>query len=367
MNVPFGDLRRHYLENKPAIDKAIAGVLESGWFILGKQGELFEEEFAQYCGCKYAVGVASGTEALYIALSACGIGHNDEVITVSTTAFPTAAAVSMTGATPVFIDIDSETYLMNPHLVEQAITPRTKAIIPVHLYGQTADMDGILSIAKMHNLIVIEDACQAHGALYKGKKAGAMGITGCFSFYPSKNLGAFGDGGLVTTNNTDLYEKMKLLRNYGQKDRYNSVLVGINSRLDEIQAAVLRVKLPKLDQWNIRRNEIAELYKNLIISNEVKHPTVKDSNYHIFHLYVIRVDKEVRDKLREHLQTKGIGTQIHYPIPIHLQEAYSFLSYKEGDLPVTEQAAKEIISLPMFPELTDEEIRKISEAINSFF
>ena len=362
--IPFGDLKRNYFENRKEIDAAIKEVFESGWFVLGKQVELFEKEFAEYCNCKFAVGVGSGTEAIHLALLSYGIGIEDEVITVPNTAIPTISAISISNAKPVFVDIDAETYTIDTRKIEKVISKKTKAIIPVHLYGQTADMEPIIEISKKYNIPIIEDACQAHGALYKEGKAGSIGDAGCFSFYPSKNLGAYGDGGIITTNNEEIYEKLILLRNYGQKNRYEHTYKGINSRLDELQAAILRVKLKKLEQWNQRRRYIANLYKNLIKSEKFIHPLESEFNYHVYHLYIIRFKN--RDSLRKYLDSKGIKTQIHYPIPCHLQESYYELGYVEGDFPVTENISKEILSLPIYPELKDDEVDYISDMIMNF-
>ena len=314
-------------------------MLNSSWFILGKNVAAFEKEFAAYLGAKYAIGVSSGTEAIHLTLRACGIQSGDEVITVANTAVPTVCGITSAGVKPVFVDIDPETYNMDPGQIENIISPRTKAILPVHLYGQSADMDPILQIAKKHNLKVIEDACQAHGAEYKGKKAGTLGDAGCFSFYPSKNLGAYGDGGMVVTNNKDIADKLYLLRNYGQKDRYHHYLKGFNSRLDEIQAAVLRVKLKYLDGWNDKRRKLTRLY-NSLLRDIVDTPIEKDFAKHIYHLYVIRTKN--RDPLQKYLKEKEIGTNIHYPIPIHEQEAYKDLGYKKREFPITENYAQEI-------------------------
>jgi len=361
-SIPTVDLKRQYYSIKEEIDNAIKNVLESGYFILGENVKLFEDEFSRYCNAKYGIGVASGTDALQLALRACGISRGDEVITVSNTAFPTAIAISYTGAKPVFVDVD-ETYTMDASRVEEKINEKTKAILPVHLYGQPADMDPILEIAKKHDLYVIEDACQAHGAEYKGRKVGSIGDIGCFSFYPTKNLGAYGDGGFITTNNEELAERLKLLRNYGQIERYNHAIKGYNSRLDEIQAAILRVKLKRLDKWNELRRRNAKLYSELI-GEKVIVPFERENSTHVYHLYVIRTKQ--RDELRKWLKSRGILTDVHYPTPIHLQKAYADLGLGEGSLPVTEKYANEILSLPMFPELTEEEISHIADAINEF-
>lgn len=363
--IPFNDLIGQYQQIKSEIDKAIKPVLNSGWFILGKEVHYFEKEFAGYIGTKYAVGVASGTEAIALALMACGIGDGDEVITVPNTAVPTVSAISMANARPIFIDIDKKTYLIDPEKIQKSITKRTKAVIPVHLYGQTAKMDIINEIAKANNLWVIEDACQAHGSEYKNKKAGAWGDLGCFSFYPTKNLSCYGDGGLVTTNNKILYKKLLMLRNYGQQDRYRHIIIGINSRLDEMQAAVLRIKLKYLDKWNAKRRIVAKRYYQFINSKFVITPFEDSNGRHIYHLFVIRAKK--RNLLQKALHEKGIETLIHYPIPVHLQRAYQWIGYKKDDFPYAENCAKEILSLPIYPGLSESEINYISETINDFY
>ncbi|NOZ20341.1 MAG: DegT/DnrJ/EryC1/StrS family aminotransferase [Planctomycetes bacterium] len=362
--IPILELKRQYLSIKEEIDAAVAEVFESGWFVLGKNVEAFEQEFAQYCGTEFAVGVGSGVEAIHLALLACGIGPGDEVITVAHTAVPTALGISFAGATPVFVDILPDTYVMDVDQVEAKITDRTKAILPVHLYGLTVDMDPLLELATDHGIKVIEDAAQAHGATYKGQRAGAIGDAGCFSFYPSKNLGAFGEGGLVTTNDETVADQVRMLRNYGQEDRYHHKLKGYNSRLDELQAATLRVKLRRLAEWNARRREIAVTYNKGLSDSGVITPVEPLGREHVYHLYVVR--SRARDALREHLKEQDVGTQIHYPIPVHLQEAYSDLGLGEGALPETERAAADILSLPIYPELTDDEVRQVIEAVKSF-
>lgn len=362
--IPCVDLKRQYQSIHAEVEGAIAQVFSDSWFILGKQGESFEKEFAKYLGAGYAIGVGSGTEALHLALVAAGVTHGDEVITVPNSAAFTASAISFANAIPVFVDIDKEFFTMDPAGVEKAITPKTKAIVPVHLYGHPVDMDPILAIAKKHNLKVIEDACQAHGATYKGKKVGTLGDAGCFSFYPSKNLGCYGDGGLISTNNEKMAGILKLLRNGGQEKRYYHLIKGFNSRLDEIQAAVLRVKLKRLDQWNHKRLSISRVYDEKITNPLIVKPRAAAFGTTVHHLYVIRTPE--RDKLQEHLVANGIQTLIHYPIPIHCQEAYRDLSLREGSLPVAESYAKQILSLPMFPELTSEETDAIINAVNTY-
>ncbi len=353
MNVPLLDLRRQYNSIKEELDQAVFSVLSHTRFIMGPDVKAFEEKAAEYCGSKFAVGVASGTDALLLSLRACGVGPGDEVITSTFTYFATAGAVTRLGATPVFVDIDPDTYNLDPGKIENRITPKAKAIIPVHLYGQCADMDPIMEIAKKHNLKVVEDAAQAIGAKYKGKKAGTMGHFGCFSFFPSKNLGAAGDGGMITSNDPETAELLRILRVHGAKPKYYHALVGYNSRLDTIQAAILSVKLKYLDEWTEKRREHAQVYNAAFRDSDIITPKEEDFNYHIYHQYTIAVKD--RDRLREALKEKQIGHEIYYPVPLHLQECYRFLGYKEGDLPVAERKAKEVISLPIYPELTTEE------------
>lgn len=362
MQIPFGDLRRQYLSIKDEVDEAISKVLNKGSFILGENVESFEREFSSFCGAKFGVGVGSGTEALHLSLLACGVKPGDEVITVANTAVPTVSAISFANATPVFVDIDLQSHNINPSKIEEKISEKTKVILPVHLYGQPADMDPILEVANQYKLRVIEDACHAHGAEYKGRKVGTFGNIGCFSFYPSKNLNAYGDGGMTVTNDEEIAIRLKMLRNYGEQRRYYNPIKGFNSRLDEIQASILRVKLKYLDEWNDKRKKIAELYNNLL--KAVIKPKEMDYANHVYHLYVIRSQK--RDQLQMYLQEKRIVTLIHYPVPIHLQPAYRELGLKESSLPVTEKYSNEILSLPIFPELTKEEIEYISTSVNSF-
>jgi dTDP-4-amino-4,6-dideoxygalactose transaminase len=347
--VHFSNPKAQYLSHKHEIEKAISETLESGWYILGQQTKLFEQEFADYNGTKFAVGVGSGTEALHLALKACGIGEGDEVITVSHTAVATVSAIELCGASPVLVDIEEDLYTIDPDKVEKLINARTKAIVPVHIYGQPADMTRILGIAKKHNLKVIEDCAQAHGALYGDKRVGSLGDLACFSFYPTKNLGAIGDGGAVVTNDSGLAERVRLLREYGWAERYISHISGWNSRLDELQAAVLRVKLRTLDNDNRMRASIASTYTESLKNTELVLPTKRAASTHVFHLYVIRTKH--RDHLKNFLQQDGIGTGIHYPVPVHLQKAYLGKLKGADSLPVTERIAKEILSLPMYPEL----------------
>jgi dTDP-4-amino-4,6-dideoxygalactose transaminase len=368
--VPFLDLTRQYKRIEEEILSAQKRVFEKGRFILGEEVSAFEDEFARYCGVRYGVGVGSGTDALFLALKAAGIGEGDEVITVSHSFIASAIAISMTGAKPVFVDIEPEVYTMDPNGLEHLLKKRkgrnrVKAILPVHLYGQPVEMEALVEIANRYHLLLIEDACQAHGAEYQGKKAGSFGLLGCFSFYPTKNLGAYGDGGMVVMDDKKLYNKVRLLRCYGEKKKYEHVLKGGNSRLDEIQAAILRVKLKHLDLWNDERRSKALAYKRMLGSTEVVCPVEKEQARHVYHLFVIRTKR--RNALQAFLKEKGIGTLIHYPIPIHIQKAYGELGYRKGDLPVTEKHAQEVLSLPFFPELTTEEMGKVNKGIKSFF
>ena len=372
MNVDFVDLRAQYKSLASEVQQAISAVLERGDFILGEEVGLFEEEFAAYCGVKHAVGVDSGMSALELALRAYGIGPGDEVITAANTFIATALAISYTGARPVLVDVDSQTYTMDVSLLESAITDRTRAIIPVHLYGHPADMDPIMEIAGKYGpvlsgaegLVVIEDACQAHGAKYKGKRVGSVGHAAAFSFYPAKNLGAYGDGGMVISNDEQVANSIRLMRNYGQREKYHHVLRGYNHRLDTLQAAVLRVKLKHLDAWNAARRQHAQLYGELLAPGPVVPSVEADYAESVYHLYVIRV--EDRDGLRACLHDQGIATGIHYPVPIHLQEAYRDLGYAKGSLPITEEYADQVLSLPMYAELTPGLIEFVTKAIRDF-
>src|SRR3989344_4639136 len=357
------DPKKQYLVYRKPIREAIQRVLDSGWYILGNEVKSFEAEFAKYIGVKEAVGVRSGTEALHLALVACGIGKGDEVITVAHTAVATVAAIELTGATPVFVDIEPEFYTIDPKKIQAAITERTKAIIPVHMYGQSAEMGAILEIAKANKFKVIEDCAQAHGALYKGKRVGSLGEMGCFSFYPTKNLGAIGDGGMVVTNNPDLAKQVRLLREYGWAERYVSHVSGWNSRLDEIQAAVLRVKLKHLNKDNAKRVRLAKKYTKELKDLPFKLPRQREGCVPVHHLYVART--EDRNALLSFVKERKVGALIHYPVPIHQQPAYT--KFKRSDLPETEKAAKEILSLPMYPELSESDFKKIIKAIKEFF
>lgn len=367
MKIPLVNLQKQYQHYKSEIDVAIQKVLDTSHYVLGEDVGIFEQKFADFCDAKYCVAVASGTDALLISLKALGIKEGDEVITVPNSFFATALAVSMLGAKPVFVDINPQTYTIDVSKIEEKITPRTKAIIPVHLFGQPADMDPIKKIADKHNLRILEDACQAHGARYKGRRVGTFGDIAAFSFFPGKNLGAYGDGGGIVTNNKDLAEKAYLYHVYGGKDKYNYSMLGFNSRLDTLQAAVLMVKLKYLDEWTEKRRQNAGLYDTLLSGMAVTTPVVLDAVEPAFHLYVIRTDKDKRDGLAKYLNDNGIATGVHYPIPIHLQTAYKALGYTKGDFPHTERSSEEILSLPMCPELQEGEIRYIVDTIKEFF
>jgi len=364
VKVPFGDLKLHYQEYKEIFDQSVARVLSSGYYILGPELQRFEEEFAQYLGCNFTIGCASGTEAIYLALAVLDIKAGDEVLVVAHTAVPTISAISMTGATPVFVDIDAQTMVIDVADLESKITARTKVIVPVHLYGLMADMDGIKKIADKHNLPVIEDVAQATGAKHKGRRAGSIGRFGAFSFYPSKNLGAFGDGGAVSCQTKEDYDRLLKLRNYGQSKRYHHDIVGINSRLDEIQAAILSAQIPFVDEWNDRRKEIAKRYTSSL-KDIVQTPVEVTDSDHVYHLYVIQCEQ--RNELQAFLESKGVGTLIHYPTPAHRQQAYRYLNYAAGSMPATEAVANRILSLPLFPELTNEQVDFVIEAISEFF
>jgi dTDP-4-amino-4,6-dideoxygalactose transaminase len=362
--IPVFELKGQYNAIKDEVNEAVARVLESGWFILGQEVEAFEEEFSAYCGLSHGIGVGSGTEALHLALMACGVGPGDEVITVPHTAVATVAAIELTGARPVFVDIDPHSYTIAPDQLESRLTAQTRAVVPVHLYGQAADLDPILEIAQRRGLTVVEDCAQAHGAEYKGRRVGSFGRVACFSFYPTKNLGAYGDGGMVVTDDGALAQKVRLLRQYGWEKRYVSSLRGLNSRLDEIQAAILRVKLRHLDKWSEARRARARLYGELLAGSGVVTPIEMDYGRHVYHLYVIRCPH--RDALKDYLAEHGVSTAIHYPVPIHLQEAYSVLGYRRGDFPVAEACASEILSLPMYPELRADEVREVSDLVRGY-
>lgn len=363
MKVDVFSLKKQYEDIKDEIKGPMEKVMLSGGFILGDDVKLFEQEFAGYCGVKYGVGLNSGTDSLFIGCLACGIGEGDEVITMPYTYIATALGISMTGARPVFVDIDKKTYNIDPSKIEKAITKKTKAILPVHLYGHPADMDPIMEIAKKHKLKVIEDCAQAHGALYKNKKVGSFGDASCFSFYPTKNLGAFGDGGMMLTNSQEIKERALLFRDYGRRGRYEHVLKGYNSRLDTLQAAILRVKLRHLDRWDDARRSNAELYTKLFKEKKTDIVLPYEASYarHVYHLYAVRVKN--RKSIMEGLAEKGVRTLIHYPIPIHMQEAYKDLGYKKRDFPISEKHCEEILTLPMYPELPKEDIKYVVDSL----
>jgi dTDP-4-amino-4,6-dideoxygalactose transaminase len=355
-----------YISHKEEIDAAIQKVLSSGWYILGNEVSSFEQEFAEFADSAFGVGVASGTDAVFLALKAIDIKPGDEVITVSHTATATVTAIVAAGAVPVFVDIDSKTYSLDPDLLEKNITDKTKAIIPVHIYGHPAKLDRILEIAKKHSLKVIEDCCQAHGAQFQKKAVGSHGVMGCFSFYPTKNLGGVGDGGMVVTSDPDLDEKLRLLRLYGWKERYSSETFGYNSRLDEIQAAILRVKLKTLNDDNDARRRIAGLYSaSLKDVGDLILPTEAEYAKHVYHLYVIQTSK--RDALMGYLKTNGVGSGIHYPVPVHEQKAFAKLSSGSINLTNTDFAKDRILSLPLYPELSKESVKKVIDSIKRFY
>ncbi len=361
MPIPLVDLKAQYQSIKPEIDAAMQRVVDNTSFILGKEVSQFEKDYATFCKAEHCVGMDSGTAALHLALIICGVKPGDEVITTTHTFVATAEVISVIGAKPVLVDIDPRTYNIDPNLIEGAITPRTRAIIPVHLYGQPAEMDPILDIARKHNLRVIEDAAQAHGAEYRGRRAGTLGDVACFSFFPSKNLGAYGDAGALVTNNAELAERARMLRNHGRVAKYKHLIVGYGYRLDAMQAAVLGAKLPHLDAWNARRREIADYYTELFTNLDLVTPYCPPHITPIYHIYAVRGKQ--RDALQKHLQAHGIETGIHYPIPLHLQPVYKNLGHKRGDFPVAEQVADEELSLPMYPELTDAQVQQIVEAV----
>ncbi|MBN2515750.1 MAG: DegT/DnrJ/EryC1/StrS family aminotransferase [Deltaproteobacteria bacterium] len=362
MRVPFLDLKAQYDSIRDEIHGAIDAVIEKTAFAGGPFVTQFENEFADFCDCQFAIGVGSGTEALWLPLLALGVGPGDEVITVPSTFIATAEAISLCGATPVFVDIDEHTYNMNSDLLEAAITPKTKAVIPVHLFGQPVDMDPILEIAREHNLYVIEDACQAHGSEYKGKKAGSMGDAAAFSFYPGKNLGAYGEGGAIVTNNAEMADTMKIFRDHGQSQKYYHGMIGWNARMDGIQGAILSAKLKHLESWNEARRKNASFYNEFIRDLDgIITPYEADYAKHVYHIYAIRVQN--RDQLISKLAEKEIFCGIHYPVPVHLQDAYKSLGLGKGSFPVAEKCAEEFVSLPMFPELTEEQIEYVATNI----
>ncbi|HKQ90957.1 MAG TPA: DegT/DnrJ/EryC1/StrS family aminotransferase [Blastocatellia bacterium] len=368
MNVPLLDLRAQFQTIRGEVMAAVERVFESQHFILGPEVEVFERDAAEYCRIKHAIGCGSGSDALLLALTALDVGPGDEVVTASFSFFATAGSIARLGARPVFVDISPDDFNLDPNLIERAITPRAKAILPVHLFGQCAEMDAIREVADRHNLPVIEDAAQAIGAGYCKRRAGAMGAVGCFSFFPSKNLGGAGEGGLMTTDDDDLAEKLRLLRVHGMRPKYYHKVVGVNSRLDALQAAVLGVKLKYLDRWSDARRRNAEHYDKLFAEagvEEVTTPVVRPNRRHIFNQYTIRCSR--RDELMDFLKRRGVGSEIYYPAPLHLQECFAHLGYKPGDLPATERASRECLSLPIYPELTEEMRQYVVEKIAEFY
>ncbi|MBY3347652.1 DegT/DnrJ/EryC1/StrS family aminotransferase [Rhizobium leguminosarum] len=360
--IPFLDIKAQYQSIKGEIDAAVLGVLASGQYVLGDEVARFEQEFADYCNVKHAIAVNTGTSALHLALLAAGVGLGDEVITVPFTFVATVSAICYTGARPVFVDVEPVTLTMDPAEVEAKITPRTKAIVPVHLYGQMADMDAIKAIAERHGIPVIEDACQAHGAQYKGHRAGSIGLSGCFSFYPGKNLGACGEGGMVVTNDDDQAKTMRMLRDWGQEQRYHHLLKGFNYRMDAIQGAILRVKLRHLEAWTEARRTHARRYSSLLAGSTVLTTPVEAADRrHVYHVYAIR--SRDRDGLQRLLSAEGIPSGLHYPIPVHLQKAHADLGYQAGDFPVSEAAAREVLSLPIYPEMPVRHVDQVVAAL----
>jgi dTDP-4-amino-4,6-dideoxygalactose transaminase len=364
MPIPLVDLKAQYAAIQPEIDAAIQRVIGNTSFILGKEVAEFEANFATFCRVKHCVGLDSGTAALHLALLLSDVKPGDEVITTTHTFVATAEGISVIGARPVLVDIDPRTYNLDPRAVERAITPRTKAIIPVHLYGQPAEMDPLLEIARQHHIRIIEDAAQAHGAEYRGKRAGTMGDVACFSFFPSKNLGAYGDAGALVTNDDELAARARLLRDHGRRDKYEHLIVGYGYRLDALQAAILGAKLPHLDAWNVRRRAIADYYTELLTNGDVSTPYAPPHITPVYHIYAVRAQN--RDGLRAHLKARGIETGIHYPLPLHLQPVNANLGYKRGDFPQAERAANEELSLPMYPELTDAQVEMIAQTVREF-
>ena len=365
MRVPFIDLTREYREIKQEVHRAFEQVMKSGHFVLGNEGELFEKEFARYCGVPFAVSVNSGTDALFFSIRALGIGHGDEVILSANTFISCAYAISSVGAVPVFVDIDMETYNIDPVCVEAAVTKKTKAIIGVHMYGQIARMEELRAVAKKHSLFILEDASHAHGALYKKKRAGSFGDIGVFSLYPTKNMGVYGDGGIVTTRSKKIAENIRSLRNYGQTKKYHYEIMGYNSRLDELQAAFARIKLRYLDEWNRRRIAAARMYSKLLADVPVKLPVQEFGTRHVYYTFVIRTEK--RDGLQEYLRRHGIETLVHYPVPIHQQTVFTKLKHRTESVHYTEHYSREIISLPLSPWITPEEIEYVCTYVSSYF
>ncbi len=364
MNIPLVDLKSQSQTLTNELSEAVQQVMTTADFILGQQVDDFEVDFALFCEGRHAVGLASGTDALHLGLLACGIGPGDEVITAANSFIATASAISFTGAKPVFADVDPETYTIDPASIRGLMTDRTRAILPVHLYGQPADMDPIMELAGEKELKVVEDACQAHGAQYKGKSVGSIGHLGAFSFYPGKNLGAFGDGGAAVTNDPQLADRLKMLRNYGQRQKYHHDFLAFNSRLDTLQAAILRVKLKHLAEWNSKRRAAASLYDQYLAESKFRSPVIAPYSTHVFHLYVIR--SRERDELLTFLNQRGIGAGIHYPRAIPFQKAYQSLGYRPGQLPAAERACAEVLSLPLFPEITKEQIQTVCSTVQEF-
>ena len=365
MEIKYLDLQAQYQSIKIELDHAIQKVLDSSAYVLGPAVSEFESTFAKYCGTKFAIGVNSGTSALTLALRALGVGPGDEVITAANTFIATAAAIEHAGGRPVLVDVDPETRNMDPVLLKMAITSKTRAIIPVHLYGRPADMDPILQLAARHDIAVLEDAAQAHGARYQGRRAGSIGRMAAFSFYPGKNLGAYGEAGAVTTDDPELDRTVRMLRDHGSDKKYVHDLLGYNARMEGIQGAVLKVKLGHLDRWNAERNRVARLYNQLLADLPIKLPSFEDDIEQVFHLYVI--ETEQRDQLQKHLREHGVPSLIHYPIPIHLQKAFDHLDCRAGDFPITEKLANEILSLPIYPEMSDEQVTFVAEKVKAFF
>ena len=361
--VPFVDLQAQYREIKTEIDEALARVIESAAFILGREVEAFEAAFAEYLGARFCVGVSNGTAAVQLAVMACGLQTGDEVIIPANTFFASAEAVSTAGCVPVFVDADPVSYTIDPTKIQAAITERTRAIMPVHLYGQAADLDSIREIAARHNLLIIEDAAQAHGSLYRGRRVGALSQAGCFSFYPGKNLGAYGEGGAVVTNDAEVARRVRLLRDHGSEKKYHHEIIGYNFRLEGLQGAVLNVKLRHLDRWNELRRAHAARYHELLKDTPLVLPREMDYARHIYHLYVVQTEE--RAPLQQSLSEAGIQTGIHYPVPVHLQPAYRSLGHKPGDFPEAERQAARVLSLPMYPELTDEQLSLVAETIQA--
>jgi dTDP-4-amino-4,6-dideoxygalactose transaminase len=364
MQVPLLDLKAQYADIKSDVDQAVHRVLDSARFIGGPEVAGLEEEVARYCATPHAIGCASGTDALLLSLKALDIGPGDEVVTTAFSFFASAGTVSNAGARPVFVDIDPSTFNLDAHRLEAAITPLTKAVVAVHLYGQCCDLSAVQAVCEKHQLYLIEDAAQAIGAEWEGKRAGSVGDLGCFSFFPSKNLGAAGDGGLVTAKDPALAERVRLLREHGAKPKYYHALIGTNSRLDALQAAILRVKLRHLDRWSEKRAKNAALYDQLLEGAKLTRPYHDPRARHIYNQYVIRVPE--RDALRQHLTERGIGTEIYYPVPLHLQQCFAPLGYRLGDLPQSESAAQEVLALPIYPELTEEHIRYVAGCVRDF-